>query len=1451
MVRRLPILITVLAVCAALLSVFAIGQTQRFRGQRYYWHPPKSPASQAAPAPKTRHDINIWVSRNVAPGPKIRMVINTLNVSTVHAVASRIDPVEWFRYPDRQNKRPPAKGGPVRQWDISLSKNGSPIARGQQERYFSRQVNMPPMSPGAYLLVVRGAGIEKWTVVNITNLAVVTKQSPYHLLAWVTDAKEKHVVPGAQVMVFSRKGDLFKSGRTQSDGTFFTPSKAGDWTVVVSKNGDYAGVPSSAFDPDGKLVAHFQTDRPIYRPGQTVEFKSILRRTQGQGYRPLVNEKVNVQVRDPKNNPIENIVLKSNEFGTVAGKFDLPQEGALGGYSLVLTVDKSDAYHSFTVEEYRKPEYKAEAAPEQKRYLAGEPVRFTVNAQYYFGAPVQQAEIHYRVWRSSMGFGGSDEDRWYYGGDGNLYPRDNYATSEPVAEDVAHTDEHGVATIEVKSDSKAPDSTYSIECTITDSARRQVETSTSVPVYSANVRVGLSTDVLYVPVGRLIPISIRLVDLDGKAVGGTVTLVVTHQVWNEKKNETEEVELARTKVSVPASGSTRAAVPAKAEGDLTIKAFAPDGTGRVAKTEMSAYAIGPFEREVTQQQGPILNIKLDRRVYKPGDVANAHISSNTKGSPVLLVLEGLDIWSYKVVPGPVTWPIQTNAKMSPNAFVSAVQWVKGDLISGGAILPVPDRSRLLNVKVTPDKKEYRPGDKAIYTVETKTREGNPAPAEVSLSVVDEAIYALSPDNTQDLYGLYWGLRQNQVVMHQSAPQELSGGAFQGVPQAGGRAATVPVRNRFVDTAFWDPSVITGPDGVGTVSFEMPGNLTTWRANARAVTPETSVGSDAAKVVATRPVTLRLATPRQMVQGDKLTLIGTVNNRTPQSHSYKVRLTPEGMKVDSPLEQQVTVAGNSAATVEWVLNADQLGQTPPSLTAEVSPTDVPDSDKADYSDALQMKFPVNPDGVPVTILTGGAITSDATAVLDLPSDRIEPATRAEVKVWSGVKPVMAQAAQDVIDTGRYSSLVAADQLEVAPLLGLGPESKPVREALALIYKNQSGEGWGHWERDRARPQLTARVVRALAMVKDKYQVSPQVLASAAQQAKYQYDQTNLWEARALLASALSYLDKDQAAPLLDEVVARGIKMSPYARLSVARAYLDLGKSEPASKIIDDVMSLVSVGPTTAFLPTGDGIGWYENDVETTAQLLSVLVAANTHPDLQPKIAQWLISPNEQEWLSTEDETAEALALNDYLAKHPPAGSVGAVQVTVGSRTIDAKPGKIGDVLTAQIPPEALSSGANQIAIKRTGDGEAFYQVRARVFRPLKNDADQGIRVARRYEVQNSAGVWQELQRPVKAGEPVRCTVLVWGDDLPDSVKVTEPLPAGFEVADEDAGGDWNREVRDNAVIHYYVGRQGPIYFRYYLRAESEGELHALPASAFVLRRPQSRGQTSEEIITIVK
>ncbi|MDR3688447.1 MAG: MG2 domain-containing protein [Fimbriimonas sp.] len=1387
--------------------------------------------------PEAPREVHAWVSQNVAPSSKIRLNINTRNVAIVHVAMIPVDGLDWLCRNHDVKERPRAIGGPTSNFDLTIAKRGQAV--NQFDNYFSRQVNLPPMKPGVYEMIFTGGGQSTWAVVNVTNLCAVTKRSPYRSLVWVTDFKSGLVVPRAKIDYFDNRGQRMEVSTTDSDGISLLPMKPGFRRIIVRTDKDIAGLESFAESPDGHLRCLFQTDRPIYRPGQTVSFKAILRLTKGQIYEPESGATVNAQLRDPRDNPLDQQTLHANGIGSVAGSFRIPQEGMMGPYTIVLHVGGQDAYQTFTVSAYRKPEFKVDVKPVQRRYFSGDDLHFSVDAAFYFGAPVPQASVRWTIRRNSSPYRwGNPEDRWFYGGDGNLYARDNFRSSPFVGEGQVVTDNHGHADVLIHSDPNAPDSTYSLSVAVSDSSRRQVDGSGGVTVYASELRLGLSCLKQAVAIGDLVPVEVRVVDIDGHPSAAKVQIQVITQEWIGKEGIFRPKVLSTKTVAVPTTGQATVNLPALAYGELYFVATTHDRNGRKAQAETTVQVMGMDYKPGKEVEAPSIDLKLDKHSYEPGERVRAFVFTNRPKRPLLLTMTGGDLWQYRVYgssKGSLTWTIPTARSESPNAFVTVNQWSETGMMAGNAIVPLADRDKLLTVQIQPDKAEYKPGDRASFKVRTVDRRGQGVPSEVAVSVVDEAIYAISEDFTPDPYGFYWGQREDRVSTNQSMPEELSGGAFQ-------RSNSVaPIRQRFEDTAFWNALVETGADGNGQVSFEMPGNLTSWRATGRAVTADTRVGAGHMNVTATRPVTLRLATPRVVAQGDRLVLIGTVDNRTARAMPFTVSLEADGVVIDNDHVQALQVPAKGEKTVRWRLFAkDVPGKGFMTLTARVT---ADGSGSADDGDALQVTVPVVPRGLSSTHLVGGTVATKTKAYIDLPIDTLPQGSLVKVVVSGGIQAGARNGAANLLHYGRYGTMWSVNALKAACVLHVPADADDVKEAFALLSRTQLYDGWGWWEMAPSEAKITAEVGYALALARNNgYTVFNSTFQAAVGGCQNQYNRTNLWEDRARLAASLMFLGDKYAPTLCDEVVQRGLKISPFGKLRLAEALI---KTNPgaAQSLVDEVLGLISEGPATAYVPVGFGVGWTASETETTAALLLDLNLLKEKPALQSKLARRLAIPDRQSYSSAEDIASTALALDLYAKEHPDAKEIGQAEVRLNGSSYQLDHSTVSESAMVEIRDPVLHGGSNTLELTRTGDGEALYTVEVHSYRPQLDESIHGVRVVRRFEAMNDAGVWTEISGHVKPSEPVRCTVVVWGDDLPDALKVTEPIPAGFEYVDSDYTSYSREEVRDGAVVHYLLNAGTPTYFRYYLRAESDGRLIALPAVAEYLRRPATHGNSN--------
>ncbi len=249
------------------------------------------------------------------------------------------------------------------------------------------------------------------------------------------------------------------------------------------------------------------TDRPVYRPQQTVKFKFWVNQAQydREGKSPYAGQQFTVRITDPKREKVQEQTLTADQYGGFQGEFPIAQDATLGMYGIaIVTPNTIGGYGSFRVEEYKKPEFEVTVDAPKDPVMLGDTVTATVKANYYFGAPVTNATVHYKVLRTSYSANWYPTDRWdwfygrgywWYAPDYAWYPgwRDwgcphpifawwgYYAQPQPelVLDDEASIGADGTLAIQIdtslaKAMQADTDHRYEITAEVTDASRRVI-----------------------------------------------------------------------------------------------------------------------------------------------------------------------------------------------------------------------------------------------------------------------------------------------------------------------------------------------------------------------------------------------------------------------------------------------------------------------------------------------------------------------------------------------------------------------------------------------------------------------------------------------------------------------------------------------------------------------------------------------------------------------------------------------------------------------------------------------------------------------------------------------------------------------------------------------------------------------------------------------------------------
>ena len=1066
---------------------------------------------------------------------------------------------------------------PIREWTEPIAED----LRDQSRLYSTTFGGGEPLPRGDYLLRASSERVHgsreapsAVLMLSVVDTAIVTKMAHDKLYTWVVDYETGDPVAGVEMRAspidYSKLGD--QAAITDADG-LATTSVAWAYRehIVRVASGGRHGVSSTNwdglwFDWDRRHqfyhageIGFAYTDRPIYRPGETVFIKGIVRAEDDAAYSlPVDSPTYWVRVSDPQNNELLLATeLRLSRLGSIATSIVLPPLASIGEY--IATVGSyatgSIAVARFTVAEFRVPEFEVAVEASDSDYVAGDAIATQASAQFYFGSPVGDTDVEWNAHAqpTSIHVEGYGD---YSFSDYDYYARDEYR--EPWrGGGEAHTDASGVARFDVPAALDDGEGTheFTISATVTDANGQAVSGSTTVTVHPAAWYAGIKTESYIARAEEPLAVHVVSVDYTGRiAPGRPVTVRIYEREWERTKQrrrggywysyEPVDTEIQPRTVTTNEAGEASFDFAPPTSGTYRLVAESTDEAGRVARSSRFIWVSGRDFAPWPARDDDTIELIADREEYEVGDVARVLVPAPFAGATALVTIErgrvlSSEVRTFETNSELLTIPIEDSH--IPNVFVGVVLYrapTEEDpyprYVVGYVELPVSTAPRELDVRVEPDREHATPGETVAYEVTVTDANGRGVVAEVSVAIVDEGVLALADGDTRDAMDAFWyrrvlGVRtasslRVSVDRHNEAYEEAAQGepaegvagaartddALEdadvggGVPSAATATASAakaapdtPVRSNFQNTALWVGQLTTDADGVATFELPVPDNTTTWRASAQAVTADTLAGSGSSELLVTQPLIVRPALPRFLRVGDHVGLRALVTNRTSAAREVTVHIEATGVELSEDGAQTVRVEPGGSAVVTWPARATAAG------TAKVRFRGA--SADGGYADAVELSLPVHLAVTPETTATGGVV-EDAPAIeaVYLPDYVITGVGSLELSLQGSLVGALDEELR-YFKPSRYEStvrvasrVVAAVAVQRATPGGLDAAQQRQLEAdVAKLTRLGSYEGWGWCEGCEPDLWVTAWVLIALGEARDAgHEVSDDVLEDGA-------------------------------------------------------------------------------------------------------------------------------------------------------------------------------------------------------------------------------------------------------------------------------------------------------------------------------------------------------------------
>jgi hypothetical protein len=1333
-------------------------------------------------------------------------------------------------------------------------------------------IPLPIDGKGIWYVTIKIQNITVTGFIIRSDNGVIAKEGNDKFIFWGQNFSTYKSVTGGNLTLYNLKDSVSQLRSTSLDNKGVGEAEMSvDTDIAIYQNGDdisllpinlqYLGM-GYGYSQFAKSVIQSRyfifTDRPIYQPGDTVNFKAIIRTDDDARYSvPEGSAKITIETGNNESKFEKSYPI--SEDGSINGKFELPNDVSVGSYSLFVDKrDESKSYNwgeyssnslSFDVQNYQKPESFISVDTPSIEYISGDKAKVTISGSYFSGQPLIATDIKYKVTAV-------DYFEYTYFTDQEQSQKLSLYTfyglwygSQTVAEGTVTLDKTGTAQLEI--DTKQldiPDEKYSytkgkskvfvVEVTQEDGSLVPSFSKKNFIVYAGDYGIYQSNRSSSGVIKQSYKLPIKLSSYFKTTALSNVPLTgkIHRETWVKDDVQTskyptyhmEEEDLGDVNMKTGKDGTTSLSFTPVKSGVYKIVVEGYDESDNYIAKEFYVY-ISDHEMPIYRgSDSPQISLTLDQDKYDPGSTAKLTIVSAIADRDVFLTLERGRVDRSQVVhitgkSTIVDLPLQ--ASDVPNMYVTVSSFNNFGLDQAEINLPVVSSDKKLIVTIKPDSAKYGPGDNVKVDLTTSDLDGMPQSAEVALWAVDKAIFELADTNLFNIFDTFWSERSDTTTESHSLMGILTQQAEGGGGGDGGRSI-------FKDTAYWNPSIKTGSDGKASVKFKLPDNLTTWTMAAVAATRDSRVGQATKEITVTKDLIVRPILPNIMRVGDEIYISALVQNFTDKAHEFQVQLSFDSGKVDQNTWEKVQIGSMAMEQLEWKISPDKVIDAA-KLKIVATSTDHPG-----LSDSIESTIPVRRFGFLEKVGETAIGDKNYSLKFDEQIDREQSSVKLSLapSLFGTLPTVM----NYLVSYGYGCTEQTVSRLVPSLLVAENPSlfgsaikdkdlDKVVDKAIARLRTMQRGDGgWTWWYTGKSDPHITNYVVENLTKAeKLGYKIPNNMLSNATR-----YLQNNIQD--------LSSSDPDLLA------------------ISIIK------NRDP--KDLKKLISLAVSQGDTLYWEAGPKARFGSIEASTGLALQAILLAGGDKEIADKAVLYLTRSRKSDYWGNTYGTSRVISALIEYAKLSRDLTPNYVYKITQDGKELST--GKVTDAKTmiadTVIEISKLKDNS-EIAISQTGEGNLYSTLLTSQFltSPNQKAINRGISITKRFE--NSKG--SELE--IGVGDTVNVLLTVSGLSSDDKYGVmTDELPSGMVPVNtslKNEQNSWNSpedyetgfnitdtDVTENGVILslYNVSSQERTY-SYKARVVSAGKFAVPPATVALMYSPEIYGRSSTSQIELKK
>jgi uncharacterized protein YfaS (alpha-2-macroglobulin family) len=1177
-----------------------------------------------------------------------------------------------------------------------------------------------------------GELVYEHTFVTVTNLAVQEKKVVFesdgtaysdftidaldkgkaYNLYWVTRIGTLEPVPAATVDLRSESGKRLGIFTTGGDGIAVTNIYPGVNSAIISSVGDSALISSSndgfryVTDAYAMEKTFIYTDRPIYRPGETVHIKGLHRVGLDSNYAVINADPAEVIITSSKYEEVQKEDAPISEYGTFTTEYLIDREAPLGNYTIR---SGYGGYASFDVQEFVPAAFEVSTKTDKDEYIAGDEAEIEVSANYFFGVPVESGDVEYTITSQDYYFDkykgkyfrfGLD---WYYGyGDSDYGDRYLQRGSTALKSD-------GTATIKQELDlnklfeGNSPERSkiFNFNITVKSSTGEAITTQKSFIVHRGEYYLGVNLDKRYTGKGEPFKANVKTVNTEGAghSVSG-IKMEISKITWESFKRQEgygdfyyrgeEKKEIVQThKIRTNANGDAEKNLSMSDEGEYEIALSATDRKGNVITTAQRFYVHGGETVSIRPTNDFQLELETENKLLDVGEQVTIIIKSPYKRAKALITLERGKIFSHEIIDinsNLAAYNFTVKDEFIPNVSASVMLLSPDPQIKYGRLdYKVNIKNRELDIDITSNKNNYLPGESVTLDIVVKDENGNPARTELSVAVADLSVLALkgNPKKNPVLF-FYSGSpisvstasNIRNILIEKIISEDGTKGGGGGAPDDD---LAKKQRGTFRSTALWEGAVETDSAGRASITFTLPDNLTAWQAESVGITKDTKLGVGYDEFKTRKDVMVVPHKPRFIVPGDKFSIGAQIFNQTSETQRLKVSFMS-----DTLVSHEATSVRLKAGETKTVYFETQA----PSNILDGEHRFIVSAKNSDYEDSVENVISITRNDTYESVATANYTSKNQSREFYyLPDQIIKDKGGLEVKSSATLAVYLSDALNYLVDYPYGCSEQIASKLGSIAIVkrGLSLENigdsfeldlvefegnkytpdEVVKIGLARIYSNQNSDGgFAYYGGMKSNFYLSLHMINTLVELRDAgYEIDEERLKNASKYLEKNFLSTSRFkddkDLLILTAYTLGQANQNSTSELANRVVglAGDSKYINETSSSQSLAYMAMilsGLNQPvlADQVYAQLENRLVTDARGASLSTqGRKVVWqfYETNIKNTALFVKAFAVDERDFAVMDKVLRWLLRSRAKDgaWGSTNNTLAVVDAFTEFL------------------------------------------------------------------------------------------------------------------------------------------------------------------------------------------------------------